>query len=58
MKPAPSKSSPIRIAVFASITGSRRTPATPVERALRERRRLERARPLPLPAARPARGVS
>ena len=58
MKPARNQSSPIRIAVFASIAGGRRIPANPVERALRERRRLELARPLPLPAARPVRGVS
>ena len=58
MKPTRSESSPTRVAVFASIAGGRRTPASPVERALRERRRLERARLRALPAARPARGVS
>jgi len=58
MKPTRSESPPVRVAVFASIAGGLRTQPSAVERALRERRRLERALPRPRPATRPARGVS
>ena len=57
MKPTRSESSPTRVAVFASIAGGLRAPSTPVERALRERKRLERALLRPRPPVRPARGV-
>ncbi len=49
MKPTRSESPPVRVAVFASIAGGRRTPATPVERALRD------ARPAAPAIARPLR---
>ena len=58
MKPTRSESPPVRVAVFASIAGGLRTPPSAVERAVRERRRLERARLRALPPTRPARGVS
>jgi len=52
---APRTESPaVRIAVFASLAAGRRAQKGPVERALRERRHLDRA----LTRPRPARGVS
>ena len=58
MKPTRSESSPVRVAVFASIAGGLRAPPSAVERALRERRRLERTRVRPRPTPGPVRGVS
>ena len=50
-----SESSPVRVAVFGSVAATPRRPRpAPVDRVLREQRRLERPRPRP----RPARGVS
>ena len=55
MKSLRSESPAVKIAVFASLA---RTQASPIERAQRERRLLERARLRTRPPARPARGVS